>query len=87
MPDDAGLSAYLLAHHRPAVTWRRVVINAREMTMPDKSKAQQRAMGAAAAGRSTLGIPAKVGKDFIAADKARGSVRLPERKRPAGRGK
>lgn len=34
--------------------------------MPAKSKAQLRAMYAAASGKSTLGIPASVGKDFIA---------------------
>lgn len=36
--------------------------------MPPKSEAQRRAMGAAEAGKSTLGIPKKVGKEFIAAD-------------------
>lgn len=34
-------------------------------------------MFAAAEGKSTLGIPAKVGKDFIAADKGRDLKRLP----------
>lgn len=33
--------------------------------MPAKSKAQYRAMQAAAHGHSTLGIPAKVGKEFV----------------------
>lgn len=37
--------------------------------MPPKSEAQRRAMGAAAGDRSTLGIPKKVGKEFISADK------------------
>ena len=36
--------------------------------MPPKSQAQRRAMGAAASGNSMLGIPKKVGKEFIAAD-------------------
>jgi len=36
--------------------------------MPPVSQAQRAAMGAAAAGKSTLGIPAKVGKEFIKAD-------------------
>ena len=36
--------------------------------MPDKSEAQRKAMGAAAAGKSTLGIPKKVGREFIAED-------------------
>ncbi len=35
--------------------------------MPAKSKAQQKAMYAAAEGESTLGIPKKVGKEFIKA--------------------
>lgn len=37
--------------------------------MPSTSQAQHNAMEAAAHGKSTLGIPAKVGKDFVAADK------------------
>lgn len=37
--------------------------------MPSVSGAQHRAMEAAAHGHSTLGIPKKVGKDFVAADK------------------
>jgi hypothetical protein len=37
--------------------------------MPPKSQAQREAMYAAAAGKSTLGIPKKVGKEFVAADK------------------
>lgn len=36
--------------------------------MPPKSQAQRAAMAAAASGKSTLGIPKKVGKEFIAAD-------------------
>lgn len=37
--------------------------------MPPKSQAQREAMYAAAAGKSTLGIPKKVGKEFVATDK------------------
>ena len=37
--------------------------------MPPKSEAQRGAMYAAASGKSTLGIPKKVGKEFVAADK------------------
>lgn len=37
--------------------------------MPAVSQAQRGAMFAAAAGKSTLGIPKSVGKDFAAADK------------------
>lgn len=33
--------------------------------MPVKSRAQQKAMYAAAEGKSTLGIPKKVGKEFV----------------------
>jgi 8-oxo-dGTP pyrophosphatase MutT (NUDIX family) len=36
--------------------------------MPAKSEAQRRAMYAAAEGHSTLGIPEKVGQEFVAAD-------------------
>lgn len=39
--------------------------------MPSTSKAQHNAMEAAAHGKSTLGIPKKVGKDFVAADKSK----------------
>lgn len=46
--------------------------------MPYTSKAQQRAMYAAAEGHSTLGIPKKVGKDFVAAGPA--SSKLPDRR-------
>jgi hypothetical protein len=37
--------------------------------MPSKSGKQHRAMEAAAHGHSTLGIPKKVAKEFVAADK------------------
>jgi hypothetical protein len=37
--------------------------------MPPKSEKQRGAMYAAAAGKSTLGIPKKVGKEFVKADK------------------
>jgi hypothetical protein len=37
--------------------------------MPPKSEAQRKAMGAAASGKSTIGIPKKVGKEFISKDK------------------
>ncbi len=39
--------------------------------MPSKSSRQHKAMEAAAHGKSTLGIPKKVGKDFVAADVGR----------------
>lgn len=46
--------------------------------MPPVSQAQRRAMRAAAAGRSTLGIPAKVGREFVKSDTGK---KLPKRKR------
>lgn len=36
--------------------------------MPNVSQAQRAAMAAAKAGKSTLGIPKKVGREFMAAD-------------------
>lgn len=55
--------------------------------MPLESKQQMKAMYAAAAGKSTLGIPKKVGKEFIKAGKAQAN--LPKRvpKKAAGRGR
>ena len=55
--------------------------------MPYKSKAQQGAMYAASEGKSTLGIPKKVGKAFVKAGPA--SNKLPNKvpKRSAGRGR
>ena len=55
--------------------------------MPYKSKAQQGAMYAAASGKSTLGIPKKVGKEFVKAGPA--TSKLPNKvpKRTAGRGR
>lgn len=40
--------------------------------MPSKTKKQHRAMEAAAHGRGKIGIPAKVAKDYVAADKKAG---------------
>jgi len=37
--------------------------------MPSKTPKQARAMRAAAAGKSTLGIPKGVGQDFVKADR------------------
>jgi hypothetical protein len=39
--------------------------------VPSKTPKQHRAMEAAAKGRSTLSIPKSVGKEFVAADKAK----------------
>lgn len=46
--------------------------------MPPVSQAQRAAMHAAAAGKSTLGIPKDVGQEFVAADKG---GKLPKRKK------
>ena len=45
--------------------------------MPVKSQAQRRAMYAAKEGKSTLGIPQKVGAEFIAATPK--GAKLPEK--------
>ena len=52
--------------------------------MPIVSQAQQRAMYAAAAGNSNVGIPKSVGQDFVAAGPAGGSfAKLPAKKSPS----
>jgi hypothetical protein len=48
--------------------------------MPPVSEAQRRAMRAAEAGKSTLGIPKSVGADFSSADKG---GKLPARAKAA----
>jgi hypothetical protein len=55
--------------------------------MPIESKQQQKAMYAAAAGKSTLGIPKKVGKEFIKAGKAKPNLPQKVTKKAAGRGR
>ena len=52
--------------------------------MPSVSQAQRAAMGAASEGKSTLGIPKAVGKDFIDADKG-GKLPARARKRASRR--
>jgi hypothetical protein len=59
-------------------------IKAEELSKPPVSQAQRAAMGAAASGHSTLGIPKKVGKEFIDADKG---GKLPEKKAEESMGK
>lgn len=49
--------------------------------MPMKSKAQNRAMHAAAEGKSKIGIPKKIGKEFVSAQHGKPVKRLPERKK------
>lgn len=44
--------------------------------MPSTSKAQSVAMRIAAAGKSNIGIPQSVGKDFVQADKKKGKNAL-----------
>lgn len=48
--------------------------------MPSISRRQQRAMFSAAAGKSKIGIPKKVGQEFAKADIARGPQKLPSSK-------
>ena len=52
--------------------------------MPPRSESQRRAMRAAAAGKSTIGIPKTVGKEFSRADKG---GKLPKRKGSKPKGK
>ena len=49
--------------------------------MPMKSEAQRKAMYAAAKGKSTIGIPKKVAKEFVKEDKP---GKLPPRKKIRG---
>jgi len=53
--------------------------------MPSKTPKQARAMRAAAAGKSTLGIPKSVGKDFTRADAAKGKKSLPPKPKSRNR--
>ena len=59
--------------------------------MPAKSKAQNRALHAAASGHSTLGIPRKVGKEYAKAQHGKSTKGLPEhvkrKSRRSGRGR
>lgn len=55
--------------------------------MPYKSKAQQAAMYAAAAGKSTIGIPKKVGKEFVKAGPASKNLPTKVQKKASGRGR
>ena len=55
--------------------------------MPVKSEQQMKAMYAAAAGKSTLGIPKKVAKEFIKAGKAKPNLPKTVSKKAAGRGR
>jgi hypothetical protein len=50
--------------------------------MPPVSQAQRKAMFAAAAGKSTLGIPKKVGEEFSEADPG---GKLPAKKKPSAK--
>jgi hypothetical protein len=55
--------------------------------MPPVSQSQRAAMHAAAAGKSTLGIPKKVGTEFVASDPG-GKLptkKKPEQKKPFGK--
>jgi hypothetical protein len=56
-----------------------------EHEMPVVSKAQNAAMHSAAEGHSTLGIPAKVGKEFVAASHGKSIKKLPKHVRKAAK--
>lgn len=49
--------------------------------MPSVSRDQHEAMKMADAGKSNLGIPKKVGKDFLAADKRAGKYQKRQNRR------
>ena len=51
--------------------------------MPMRSKAQNAAMHAAAEGKSTLGIPKSVGKEFVEASHGQKVKRLPKHAKKA----
>lgn len=54
--------------------------------MPSVSKAQSRLMhGVASGGIKGSGVPKKVARDFVAADKGKSQKSLPMRKSPRGR--
>lgn len=53
--------------------------------MPSVSQAQNRAMHAAAEGHSTLGIPEKVGQEFVAADQGSTVSELPKKRHRRGK--
>ena len=53
--------------------------------MPIESQAQRGAMYAAAEGKSTLGIPKKVGKEFVRSDKPGKLKEFVDRRRHAKR--
>ena len=59
----------------------------RPANMPYKSKDQQAAMYAAAAGKSNIGIPKKVGKEFVKAGPAKANLPQKVTKRSSGRGR
>jgi hypothetical protein len=52
--------------------------------MPPVSQQQRRAMYAAKEGKSNIGIPQKVGAEFIAADKGGKLPKRAAKKRPMG---
>ena len=55
--------------------------------MPMKSEQQMKAMYAAASGKSTIGIPKAVGKEFVKAGKAKPNLPKTVAKRASGRGR
>ena len=70
-----------------ATKWDLSVAAEKFVNMPMKSEQQLKAMYAAAAGKSTLGIPKKVGKEFVKSGKAQTNLPKTVAKRAAGRGR
>jgi hypothetical protein len=52
----------------------------RRSEMPSKTPKQARAMRAAAAGKSSIGIPKKVGEEFVRADIGKAAAKKPPKK-------
>jgi hypothetical protein len=76
----------VVAPNNRLVNFRGKATRERPRTMPMLSKAQNAAMHAAAAGKSTLGIPKSVGQDFVSAQAGKPLKGLPMRvkRREAG---
>jgi hypothetical protein len=61
--------------------FQRAVVISEWSEMPMKSKAQNRAMHAAAEGKSNIGIPKKVAKKFVKDSHGQKVKKLPEKKK------
>ena len=75
---NAVLSAAPLIASMKVTATAQPVIKGEKNMVPPSSEAQRKAMRAAAAGKSNIGIPKKVGKEYAASDKG---GKLPKRAR------